>query len=108
MSALKSTSEQIRLPDLLEKYVPTSGDFYPNSFLPRPENIRQIIVIAEKIDHGFNQLQVGLHSTASGIYFGETSYCGGSGLTPWLSGAVDRELGRQWILPAPVKQAQLC
>jgi hypothetical protein len=89
--------------DLSWNYLPTRGNFYKESYLPRPKNLDEMIAIAEKIAHGFDLLRVDLYSTAAGIYFGETTYYGGSGLTPWMSRPVDRELGKLWILPASIE-----
>ena len=67
--------------------------------IPAPENLHEMIQIAESLGSPFDFMRIDLFSTSRGVYFGETTPYPGGGLSPFSPRAFDLELGMKWLLP---------
>lgn len=65
----------------------------PNYSLHIPENLPEMITIAEKIAIGHPFIRVDLYNVKGKIYFGEMTFFPGSGLIPWVPSTADLEIG---------------
>ncbi len=71
---------------------------YPNSSRAHeaPEQLNEMIGLAERLAEGFEFLRVDLLLAESSIYFGELTFFPGGGAEPFDSFEFDNELGRDW------------
>lgn len=58
-----------------------------------PSNLRDMIIIAEKLSKGIPFLRVDLYNVLGIIYFGEITFYPASGLSRWTSTKWDYEIG---------------
>lgn len=71
---------------------------YPNAphALEKPQDLEQMVAIAEKIGAQFDFVRVDLYSTPSGIKFGETTFYPGAGSEPFTPKAWNEKFGAPW------------
>jgi len=70
---------------------------YPNSEkeVAKPQNLHEMIEVAEKLASEFNFIRVDLYSTNNQIYFGELTNFPGNGFISYEPDSFDFELGRK-------------
>ncbi len=61
-----------------------------------PSNISELIVLAKKLASPFKYVRVDMYSVDGRIYFGEMTFCHGSGWEPFSSNDADILLGGYW------------
>ena len=83
-----------RLDYLSEKY--RHQDFRP---IPRPENLNQMIEMAETLSKGFHQVRVDLYNIDGKIYFGELTFTWSCGRIDNQSEELQKSLGEKILLP---------
>ena len=69
--------------------------------VPRPENLEQMIQIAERISQGFTQVRVDLYNVKGRIYFGEMTFTAFSGMNNHFTPEFQRLIGARITLPQP-------
>ena len=67
--------------------------------LDKPQEMDEMIKIAEKLSEGFIHVRVDLYCVDGKIYFGEMTFSHESGLTKWTSESMDEEIGKLIKLP---------
>ncbi len=70
----------------------------------KPENLDEMIKIAEKLSEGFPFVRVDLYSVEGKIYFGELTFYPWSGYVQYEPDAFDFTLGEKFILPPKAKK----
>ncbi len=75
----------------MRQYLDYPGTVYKN--VPRPENLEEMIEIAEKIAQGFRQVRVDLYNVKGKIYFGEMTFFACSGMYHWFTPEFQRMIG---------------
>lgn len=84
-------------------YYDTDGkllDFGEQAFFPDlsfkielPENINEMILLAERLSTGIPFLRVDFYNVNGKIYFGELTFYPASGLGKWTTDEADKEIG---------------
>lgn len=70
--------------------------------MPRPENLDEMIAVAEKLAAGFNHVRVDLYRMDDGkLYFGEMTFTSASGNCSWQPAEWDLKMGELMPLPEP-------
>lgn len=70
--------------------------------MPRPENLDEMIAVAEKLAAGFNHVRVDLYRMDDGkLYFGEMTFTSASGNCNWQPAEWDLKMGELMTLPEP-------
>lgn len=85
----------------MHQYLADPGVVYKN--VPRPENLEEMIRIAEKISLGFPQVRVDLYNVHGKIYFGEMTFTAFSGMNNHFTKEFHRMTGDRIHLPEPKK-----
>lgn len=68
--------------------------------ITKPDNLEQMIKIAESLSEGFNHVRVDLYRMDDGkIYFGEMTFTSASGICGWSDQNVNRYFGKLFKLP---------
>ncbi len=71
--------------------------------MPRPDNLDEMIALAEKLSAGFGHVRVDFYRLDDGrVYFGEMTFTSASGGMKWSSEAVNRRFGDMIKLPPTV------
>lgn len=78
------------------KYINVKGAVKQADYIPRPENIKSMIELAEKLGKPFDFIRVDLYSINKKIYFGELTNYPMGGRTPFNPASFDFELGAKW------------
>lgn len=81
----------------MHQYLADEGVTYRK--VPRPENLEQMIEIAEKISQGFPQVRVDLYNVQGKIYFGEMTFTAFSGMNNHFTMEFHRMIGDKMKLP---------
>ena len=81
----------------MRQYLDYPGTVYKN--VPRPENLGEMIKIAEKIAQGFLQVRVDLYNVKGKIYFGEMTFFACSGMYHWFTPEFQLMIGDRIHLP---------
>ena len=87
-------------PDL--RLIPYGEVFCPPDFgqtPPIPDNIDEMITVAEKLSSGYPFMRVDLYNIKGKIYFGEMTFYPASGLSPFTDKKFDLQLGNLLKLP---------
>lgn len=64
----------------------------------RPNNLDEMILLAEKLASGFDHVRVDLYYTGEKILFGEMTFTNGSGFEAIIPDQYDYILGEKWII----------
>lgn len=76
-----------------------SDSHYPlDKIIPKPENLDQMIAIAEKLSQGFPQLRVDLYNVKGKIYFGELTFTSQGGLMCYFTPEFNKMLGDKFSI----------
>ena len=80
------------------EFVPTTYQHYPNADerKPAPANLKDMVLIAEKIGAQFDFARVDLYATPKGIRFGEVTFYPGAGRGPFVPEIWDYKFGEPW------------
>lgn len=71
--------------------------------IERPENLDEMILLAEKLSEGFSHVRVDFYRMDDGrIYFGEMTFTSASGCCNWQPAEMDYTMGQ--ILQLPIKE----
>jgi hypothetical protein len=81
---------------------PWTLKFPPNQDVPRPENLENLVQVAETIAAPFDFIRVDLYTDGHTIYFGELTPYPGGGVERFQPRRADFELGDLWELPAGI------
>lgn len=76
-----------------------SVDFQNEATCPRPENLQELLTIAQKLASGFPQVRVDLYDIKGKIYFGEMTFTSNFGMMPYFTQDVLNDMGKKCILP---------
>ncbi|MDE5975480.1 MAG: carbonic anhydrase, partial [Muribaculaceae bacterium] len=78
------------------EFIPdVKGNYATSSSAPSlPENIQEMITIAEKLAKPFPFVRVDLYNIKGKIYFGELTFYPASGFSPYTPDSFDYELGK--------------
>ena len=68
--------------------------------LPRPDNLDDMLVAAEKLGAEFDMIRIDLYHFNDTLWFGELTPYPGTGRSPFRPYYLDQELGAKWELPA--------
>lgn len=71
-----------------------SMGYIPSTKIPKPENLSEMIKLAEKLSEDFDFIRVDLYSLPVGIRFGELTFTPGGGHEFFSSRKVDEEWGK--------------
>lgn len=71
----------------------------PDAPPPRPDNLEEIVRVAEAIGAGIDFVRVDLYNVDGRIVFGEITGTPGGGSATFTPPSFDRWLGRKWTLP---------
>ena len=70
----------------------------PNHIEIMPENLNEMISIAEQLSNGFKFLRVDLYNIKAKIYFGELTFYPAAGMLPFVPEKWDDKLGKYLII----------
>lgn len=71
--------------------------------VPRPDNLQEMIMLAEALAEGFPHVRVDFYRLDDGrVLFGEMTFTSMSGYCKWDPPEADLEMGRLFDLPAPM------
>lgn len=74
-----------------------SGRSYHSEMVPKPDNLDEMIEVAEKLSAGFEHVRVDLYNLQDGgIRFGEMTFTSAGGYCPWEPPETDFMLGDLW------------
>lgn len=65
----------------------------PKANIQQPNNIEEMIILAEKLSEGEPFLRVDFYNVNGKIYFGELTFYPASGMIPWTTNEADAEIG---------------
>ena len=68
----------------------------PNYIIELPDNLKEMISLAEKLSANEPFLRVDLYNVNGKIFFGELTFYPASGLGKWTSDEIDIEVGRNF------------
>lgn len=83
-------------------FLPIRLDHYSNhkKRIQKPDNLEELVSIAEKLAEGFPQVRVDLYRTNDGrIYFGEMTFTPSSSVAKWDPPELDLRLGQLFSYP---------
>lgn len=66
---------------------------------PRPENLDEMLAIADRLGADFDYVRVDLYNVDGAIYFGELTHYHGNGMERFYPQSFDFEAGKWWKLP---------
>lgn len=82
-----------------------NSDYLRGEIMPRPENLDEMIRVAEKLSQGFPELRVDLYNVQGKIYFGELTFTSQGGFMDFYTPEFNLELGSKFdIKDFPVKK----
>lgn len=61
---------------------------------PRPDNLCEVLGVAEVLSRGFDYVRVDLYAPDNAIYFGELTFTPGAGVVPMFPDQIDFEWGK--------------
>lgn len=71
----------------------------PSYKIEIPDNLSEMIILAEKLSNGMPFLRVDFYNIQGRIYFGELTFYPASGLGRWTNDKYDEKIGKYLILP---------
>lgn len=82
-----------------------NSDYLRGEIMPKPENLDEMIRIAEKLSQGFPELRVDLYNVNGKVYFGELTFTSQGGFMDFYTPEFNLELGSKFdIKDFPVKK----
>lgn len=87
------------------EYSVFNSDYLKGEIMPRPENLDEMLSVAEKLSAGFPELRVDLYNVQGKIYFGELTFTSQGGFMDFYTPEFNKELGSYFdIKDFPVKK----
>ena len=82
-----------------------NSDYLRGEVMPKPENLDEMIRVAERLSQGFPELRVDLYNVQSKVYFGELTFTSQGGFMDYYTPEFNLELGSKFdIKDFPVKK----
>ena len=82
-----------------------NSDYLRGEIMPKPENLDEMIRVAEKLSQGFPELRVDLYNVKGKVYFGELTFTSQGGFMDFYTPEFNLELGGKFdIKDFPVKK----
>lgn len=82
-----------------------NSDYLRGDIIPRPDNLDDMICVAEKLSQGFPELRVDLYNVRGKVYFGELTFTSQGGFMDFYTPEFNLELGNKFdIKDFPVKK----
>lgn len=82
-----------------------NSDYLKGEIMPRPENLEEMLSVAEKLSAGFPELRVDMYNVQGKIYFGELTFTSQGGFMDFYTPEFNKELGSYFdIKDFPVKK----
>ena len=82
-----------------------NSDYLRGEIMPKPENLDEMIRVAEKLSQGFPELRVDLYNVHGKVYFGELTFTSQGGFMDFYTPEFNLELGSKFdINDFPVKK----
>lgn len=83
------------------KFIPNVNILYPTfeKDVPLPENIKEMVKVAEKLSEGFPYVRVDLYNVGGKIYFSELTFYPASGYIPFNPDSFNMRLGNYFEFP---------
>ena len=82
-----------------------NSDYLQGEIIPRPDNLDEMLAVAEKLSVGFPELRVDLYNVHGHIYFGELTFTSQGGFMDFYTPEFNKELGGKFdIKDFPVKK----
>ena len=76
-----------------------TSEYRKGRILPKPDNLDEMLDLAEKLSNGFPQLRVDLYNINGKIYFGELTFTSQGGMMDFFTKDFLTELGKDIKLP---------
>lgn len=77
-------------------YIPVTLKFKQGRQAERPQNLAEMLRLAETLSQNFDYIRIDLYSIGNAIYFGEMTHYPGSGMERFTPESFDWELGKIW------------
>ncbi len=77
-------------------YLPVTLKFKQGRHAERPQNLTEMLRLAETLSKNFDYIRIDLYSIGNAIYFGEMTHYPGSGMERFTPESFDWELGKIW------------
>jgi hypothetical protein len=82
-----------------------NSDYLEGEIMPRPENLEEMLSVAEQLSAGFPELRVDMYNVQGHIYFGELTFTSQGGFMDFYTSEFNKELGSYFdIKDFPVKK----
>ena len=82
-----------------------NSDYLKGEVMPRPDNLDEMLSVAEKLSKGFPELRVDMYNVQGKIYFGELTFTSQGGFMDFYTPEFNLELGSKFdIKDFPVKK----
>lgn len=82
-----------------------SGEASLSNPLPRPHDLEDVIIVAERLGAGLDHVRVDMYLSGPEFYVGEMTLYSQSGLLPFTPDEADHVLGAYWSLHRPFGRA---
>ena len=73
-----------------------NSDYLRGEIVPKPNNLNEMISVAEKLSQGFPELRVDLYNVQGKVYFGELTFTSQGGFMDFYTPAFNLELGSKF------------
>lgn len=73
-----------------------NSDYLRGKIMPKPQNLDQMIAIAERLSQGFPELRVDLYNVNGKVYFGELTFTSQGGFMDYFTPEFNRLLGEKF------------
>lgn len=82
-----------------------NSDYLEGEIMPRPDNLEEMLSVAEQLSAGFPELRVDMYNVQGHIYFGELTFTSQGGFMNFYTPEFNKELGSYFdIKDFPVKK----
>lgn len=82
-----------------------NSDYLRGKIIPRPDNLDEMIRVAERLSQGFPELRVDLYNVQGKVYFGELTFTSQGGFMDFYTPEFNLEMGSKFdIKDFPVKK----
>lgn len=75
-----------------------NSDYLQGEVMPKPNNLDEMISVAEKLSQGFPELRVDLYNVRGKVYFGELTFTSQGGFMDFYTPEFNLELGRKFAI----------
>lgn len=85
-----------------------ADDFKNEATCPKPQNLNEMLRIAEKLSEGLPQARIDLYNIKGKIYFGEMTMSSNFGMMPYFSDEILKKMGDLCVLPQRSFKEKVC